>query len=70
MTVSKNAHMYCLQLRDRVTKDHTERASKERKVRTERIEQRHPSALENLGHISFEVGRDDDDFEYRIFETI
>lgn len=38
MRVSKNAHMYCLQLRDRVTKVHTERASKERKVRTERIE--------------------------------
>lgn len=38
MRVSKNAHMYCLQLRDRVTKVQTERASKERKVRTERIE--------------------------------
>ena len=38
MRVSKNTHMYCLQLRDRVTKVHTERASKERKVGRERIE--------------------------------
>lgn len=46
-------------LRDIVTKVHTERASKARKVGRERIEWRHPSASENLGHISLDVGRDD-----------
>ena len=45
-------------LRDIVPKVHTERASKARKVGRERTS-RHPSASENLGHISFEVGRDD-----------
>ena len=46
-------------LRDIVTTVHTERASKARKVGRERIDWRHPSASENLGHISFDVGRDD-----------
>ena len=38
MWVSKKAHMYNLYLQVRVTKVHTERASKARKVRRERIE--------------------------------
>lgn len=56
-------------LRDIVTKVHTERASKARKVGRERIEWRHPSASENLGHISLDVGRDDNTEYLKLYDN-